>query len=879
MPFWSSRTVPARTAGFVLLSMALLSASSASAGELILRDGPPPGTAITPARTAAETRERVRVDASVLAAAPDSLWLELVPGEGRRALGVEIERRSAGDLVWRGRFADDDPEFISVTLTLHGGDVVGTVETPAGPTYRLLPSREGGWELRTGEGPDLGCGVGRAGAADLGASQREPVPRDEPPPGSLAAPERSAATAVRRVTMLVIFTPKAVDQLGRRRYDSLARHNVDLLNTAFRNSGIDGDARLAAVAVVDLGITHLDASDALHVLLADPRIHQLQVRWQADLVSAVLTEREASGVCGIARVLTKGNYGPGFADQAYNIVVDDCFENGRTFIHEAGHNFGAMHDPDNAPPPSYLVNPFAYGHGVDGHFYTVMAYRTACVDCGLVSVFSNPLRRVGGVPTGIHNRRDNALHINRTFPFIAQLRASEPPPPAAPSDLSATVLSPLEVALSWTDNASDETGFQIEGLAGDGTTGWVLVADLPADTEEHTVGGLQPATAYRFRVRATGAGKPSAYSNEAAATTLPPAPVDLSAEPLSGSAVRLRWTAVDGATGYEMELRAADPAADLGAAPIAHSPDGTAVAGLAAETPYTFRVRAVNGSGPSPWSEEASATTSGPGGPCVADGSTLCLLGGRFSVRAAWRNPRPPFGHGAGMARAAPGSERTGVFSFFNPDNVELVVKMLDGRAANGAFWSFYGALSDVEYWVSVRDTETAGAVRTYHNEPFALCGRGDTTAFVEEPVGAEVAVLPGAAVLPAAEMPPSPTHAADGTGACTPDSEALCLAGGRFRIEVEWANPRNEQQGKGHVFAGLGNDVTGHLWFFRPDNLELAVKVLDGRALNGHFWIFWGGLSDVAYTLHVTDTESGAEHEFVNDPYTLCGGAVTNRL
>ena len=56
-------------------------------------------------------------------------------------------------------------------------------------------------------------------------------------------------------------------------------------------------------------------------------------------------------------------------------------------------------------------------------------------------------------------------------------------------------------------------------------------------------------------------------------------------------------------------------------------------------------------------------------------------------------------------------------------------------------------------------------------------------------------------------------------------------------------------------------------------------MKVLDGRPINGHFWIFWGGLSDVGYTIHVTDTTSGEGHDFVNDPYTLCGGAVTDQL
>ena len=56
-------------------------------------------------------------------------------------------------------------------------------------------------------------------------------------------------------------------------------------------------------------------------------------------------------------------------------------------------------------------------------------------------------------------------------------------------------------------------------------------------------------------------------------------------------------------------------------------------------------------------------------------------------------------------------------------------MKVLDGRAVNGHFWVFYGAMSNVEYTVQVRDTLT-GAVRTYRNPPGQLASRADTEAF-----------------------------------------------------------------------------------------------------------------------------------------------------
>jgi len=36
------------------------------------------------------------------------------------------------------------------------------------------------------------------------------------------------------------------------------------------------------------------------------------------------------------------------------------------------------------------------------------------------------------------------------------------------------------------------------------------------------------------------------------------------------------------------------------------------------------------------------------------------------------------------------------------------------------------------------------------------------------------------------------------------------------------------------------------------------VVKVLDGRPVNGRWWVFYGALSNVAYRLTVTDTETG---------------------
>ncbi|MCY3970151.1 MAG: hypothetical protein OXG74_09465, partial [Acidobacteria bacterium] len=75
------------------------------------------------------------------------------------------------------------------------------------------------------------------------------------------------------------------------------------------------------------------------------------------------------------------------------------------------------------------------------------------------------------------------------------------------------------------------------------------------------------------------------------------------------------------------------------------------------------------------------------------------------------------------------GTANTGFFWFFNQENIELAVKVLDGRGINGRFWLLYGALSDVEYEIVVTDTVT-GESKTYRNEAGSICGEVDTGAF-----------------------------------------------------------------------------------------------------------------------------------------------------
>src|SRR5687767_15989425 len=77
-----------------------------------------------------------------------------------------------------------------------------------------------------------------------------------------------------------------------------------------------------------------------------------------------------------------------------------------------------------------------------------------------------------------------------------------------------------------------------------------------------------------------------------------------------------------------------------------------------------------------------------------------------------------------------------------------------------------------------------------------------------------------------------------DAFGACTASPSRLCLSNGRFQVDVAW------QDFSGGTGVGKAIPLTadtGYFWFFNDTNVELIVKVLDARVLNGKFWVFYG--------------------------------------
>ena len=260
------------------------------------------------------------------------------------------------------------------------------------------------------------------------------------------------------------------------------------------------------------------------------------------------------------------------------------------------------------------------------------------------------------------------------------------------------------------------------------------------------------------------------------------------------------------------------------------------------------------------------------GGHCVADATHLCLNGERFRVSAAWSTDQGT--SGSGQAVVLTGD--TGFFWFFNAANVEMVVKVLDGCGLNQRFWVFVGGLTNVHVDLRVEDL-VAGQVRTYTNllgQPFQPIQ--DTGAFGGCPGSRSDAATTTAALTQAmsevasqvseevAELAGAGAYGHERASAtCSDSSTGLCLAGGRFRVSANWRTPDGD--------TGVGRAVrltadTAYYWFFNSSNVELVVKVLDACSLNGHYWVFAAGLTNVEVEVIVEDTVGGGQRRYLNE-------------
>jgi chitodextrinase len=182
--------------------------------------------------------------------------------------------------------------------------------------------------------------------------------------------------------------------------------------------------------------------------------------------------------------------------------------------------------------------------------------------------------------------------------------------PKAPSGLALKVVSYQQIKLTWGASSADATAYAIWRKVGNGEfqrySG--VTSSLTHFVDQH----VSPNTHYSYRVRANGPGGVSDWSNEVGGTTpaAPPvAPTGLTVRALSASQLELRWTDNSSdETGFAIWRKSGAGAwALVGGVPtgITRFVDGN----LAANTTYSYEVRANGPGGVSGWSNAASGKT------------------------------------------------------------------------------------------------------------------------------------------------------------------------------------------------------------------------------------------------------------------------------
>ncbi len=215
----------------------------------------------------------------------------------------------------------------------------------------------------------------------------------------------------------------------------------------------------------------------------------------------------------------------------------------------------------------------------------------------------------------------------------------------------------------------------------------------------------------------------------------PAAPSGLAATPIDTGDIALAWT-LNSTDDTKVHVQS-KPLDGSGFTDLPLLPAGSTsmkVSGLAPATGYGFRVRAKSSAGASAFTAETDAATFATPGACAADANTLCLgTGGRFKVTANWVQGGGPQGLGSAIPLAA--NPSSGLFYFFDPSNIEMLIKVLNACTPPfDDYWVFFAATTNVQFTVTVVDT-TSNETRVYFN-PLnqAAVPIQDTSAFATCP-------------------------------------------------------------------------------------------------------------------------------------------------
>jgi len=184
-----------------------------------------------------------------------------------------------------------------------------------------------------------------------------------------------------------------------------------------------------------------------------------------------------------------------------------------------------------------------------------------------------------------------------------------------PTNLAVTAVSSNQIDLTWRDNTMNETSFIIERRLGtQPESAYAPIGTAPQNATSFSNTGLPANTQYFYRVyainNAINSTHRSDYSNATNKTTFMNGPTNLVATVVGSNQIKLTWTdKTANETSFQIQRStiAVDPFTQIGTAK--QNTTSFSDTGLAANSRYIYRVRAVNASNVSGYSNESNVIT------------------------------------------------------------------------------------------------------------------------------------------------------------------------------------------------------------------------------------------------------------------------------
>ena len=373
--------------------------------------------------------------------------------------------------------------------------------------------------------------------------------------------------------------------------------------------------------------------------------------------------------------------------------------------------------------------------------------------------------------------------------------------------------------------------------------------------------------------------------------TRPTAPGNLTGASTGPTSVRLSWVdQSEDEDGFEVQYRPAGGRWQT-AATLPANATSADVAGLDTGGRYDFRVRSFNSGGRSASNVVTIVLPAVEYTDCVPSAPQI-TFGHGYTVSMCIEYDRDGEPVQADAVDYGLGSRESGLLYFFDRDNSEVLIKVLDACAVNNHRWVFVAPVTTLAF--NLRVDETATGEYWQHKNP-----RGGATATTKsdlqafpcgEAASASTVVADGSegfdgvdlvdAGFPAAPVSPtllarSPTSLArvepvsrapvavsqpirGGEAAdCEPQPVTTLRGGYTVNMCVEYVKDGETVVEEVKDYE-LDSEQSAILYFFQPDNAEVLVKVLDGCAINQHRWVFVAPVTTLAFNLSIEGPGGG---------------------